>query len=349
MRVTDLARLTQRTRANEARIRRSGKFVFAFSAMAEICRLIAGPWTMLGPQLSRVLGASSIREDVMKFRMVMVTGLVLAWMCAAVAQQPRGRIDLGRFAEELSGLVSVRATFEEGPEVCPEDRTLLTISNGGLSQLRHNPSPPARWRRLEQKTIDDETYRYQYGTDDCRFGLLVRMQAFRDGSWSSLLVSRLRKPSLSAEDRKRALEEFWESGRRRSESLSPEERKERLDRFLELGRMGWSMGRLSTTRLGVGFEGAPPNCFQAVGEFDLSSKGLALSFPTNLPGDLNRFVIERADVDQYHARLYLVRDDCRFELSISKSVLHGDQWAAVPLAAIPPSRGQQREVPPEKL
>ena len=109
------------------------------------------------------------------------------------------------------------------------------------------------------------------------------------------------------------------------------------------------MGRLSTTRMGFGFEGAPPNCFQAVGEFDLSSKGLTLSFPTNLPGDSNRFVIERADVDPYHARLYLVPDDCRFELSISKSVLHGDQWAAVPLAAIPPPRGQQREVPPEKL
>jgi hypothetical protein len=101
--------------------------------------------------------------------------------------------------------------------------------------------------------------------------------------------------------------------------------------------------------MGFGFEGAPPNCFQAVGQFDLSSNGLTLSFPPNLPGDLNRFVIERADVDLYHARLYLVRDDCRFELSISKSVLHGDQWAAVPLAAIPPLRGQQREVPPEKL
>ena len=113
--------------------------------------------------------------------------------------------------------------------------------------------------------------------------------------------------------------------------------------------MGWSAGRLSTMKSGFGFEGVPPNCFQAVGQFDLSSKGLTLSFPTNLPGDLNHFVIERADVDQYHARLYLVRNDCRFELSISKSVLHGDQWVAVLLAATPPPRGQQREVPPERL
>lgn len=248
----------------------------------------------------------------MKFRIVMVTGLVLAWTCGALAQQPGGRIDL--FAEEVTRLVSVRAAFEEGPEVCPEDRALLTISNGRLSQLRHNPPPPpTRWRRLEDKTIDDETHRRQYDTEECRFDLLVRMQVLRDGSWATLLVPRLDRPSLSAEEKKNALHEFWESARRRSESLLPEERKERTYRLFERQRMGWSMGRLGTMQLGFGFEGAPPNCFQAVGEFDLTSKGLALSFPTNLPGDLNRFVIERSDVDQYHARLYLVRDDCRFE------------------------------------
>jgi hypothetical protein len=285
----------------------------------------------------------------MKFRIVMVTGVVLAWMCTAVAQQPGGRIDLDRFTEDPTRLVSVRAAFEEGPEVCPEDRTLLTISNGRLSQLRHNPPPPTRWRRLEGKTIDDETHRHQYATDECRFDLLIRMQVLRDGSWASLPVPRLNRPSLSAEEKKNVLDEFMSAARQRSENLSPEERKERQDRFFERQRMGWSMGRLGTMQMGFGFEGAPPNCFQAVGEFDLSVKGLALSFPTNLPGDLNRFVIERADVDQYHARLYLVRDDCRFELSISKSVLRGDQWVAVPLAAIPPPRGQQREVPPEKL
>jgi len=173
------------------------------------------------------------------------------------------------------------------------------------------------------------------------------MQAFRDGSWVSLLVPRMSRPSLSAEDRKRAFEELQEDSRRRTENLSLEERKERVDRFSEIGRTGWAIGRLSTMTWGFGFEGVPSNCFQAVGDFDLNAKGLALSFPTNLPGDLNRFVIERADVDPYRARLYLVRDDCRFELSISKAVLHSDQWVAVPLAAIPPPRGEQ--APPEKL
>jgi len=258
-------------------------------------------------------------------------------------------IDLGRFTDELNKLISVRAAFEEGPEACPEDRTQLTILNGRLSQLRYNPRPPPRaYWRVEQKTIDDETYRHQYGTEDCRFDLLVRMQALREGSWASLLVGRLTRPSLSAEDHKRALEEFLESVRRRSKGLSPEERKERLDRFLELQRTGWSIGRLSTMTSGFGFEGVPSNCFQAVGEFDLNAKGLALSFPTKLPGDLNRFVIERADVDQYHARLYLVRDDCRFELSISKSVLRGGQWVPVPVTAATPAREQQPGVP-EKL
>jgi hypothetical protein len=285
----------------------------------------------------------------MKFRIVMVTGVVLAWASAAVAQQPGGRIDLDRFADEVTRHVSVRAAFEEGSVVCPEERTLLTISNGRLLQLRHNPSPAARWRRLENKPIDDETHRHQYSTDECRFDILVRMQVLRDGSWASLLVPRSNRPSLSAEDRKRAVDELMEAARNRVESSSPEELKQKLDRFLERQRTGWSVGRLGTMSTGFAFEGAPSNCFQAVGEFDLNQKGLALSFPTSLPGDLNRFVIERADVDQYHARLYLVRDDCRFELSISKFVLRGDQWVPVPVTAATPPRGQQRDVPPEKL
>ena len=56
----------------------------------------------------------------MKFRIVMVTGLVLAWTCGASAQQPGGRIDLERFVEELTKLVSVRTTFEESTAACPE-------------------------------------------------------------------------------------------------------------------------------------------------------------------------------------------------------------------------------------
>lgn len=290
----------------------------------------------------------------MKFRIAMVTGLALAWAGAAVAQQPDRRMDLDWFADDPSAkLVSVRTTFEESTAVCPEERTLLTISNGLLRQSRHN-APLRAPTRGEHKAIDDETYRQQYGTNECRFDLLVRMQVLRDGSWVSLLVPRTGRPSLSAAERKKASDESFTEARRRSErlseGLSSEQRKERSDRLKERVALGWSTGWIGTFSMGFGFEGAPPNCFQAVGQFDLSSKGLTLSFPPNLPGDLNRFVIERADVDPYHARLYLVRDDCRFELSIGKSVLHGDQWAAVPLAAIPPPpRGQQREGPPERL
>ena len=283
----------------------------------------------------------------MKFRIVMMVGLVLAWTCGALAQQPGGRIDLGRFAEELTGLVSVRTIFEESTAACPEHSTLLTISNGLLAKHRASSQQgPTGWR-IEHMAIDDETYRNQYGTKECRFDLLIRMQVLRDDSWVSLLVPRVSRPSLSLAERKNAFDESMAGARQRSESLSPEKRKESLDRSRDRQTAGWSMGRIGTFSLGFGFEGAPSNCFQAVGQFDLSSKSLALSFPTNLPGDLNRFVIERADIDSYHARLYLMGDSCRFELSISKSVLHGDQWVAVPLAAIPPPRGQQMS--PEKL
>src|SRR5262249_30654748 len=131
-------------------------------------------------------------EDVMKFRIVMVAGLVLAWTCGASAQQPGGRIDLERFAEEATRLVRIRAAFEEGTAVCPQDRTLLTISNGLFAQPRHSAPEqgPNHWRR-EHTAIDDETYRNQYGTNECRFDLLIRMQVLRDSSWASLLVPRV--------------------------------------------------------------------------------------------------------------------------------------------------------------
>jgi hypothetical protein len=276
----------------------------------------------------------------MKLKIPMVIGLVLA-CCGAAAQQPADRIDLDRFAEAEIAFVGIRAAFEDSPAVCPEDHGLLRISDGVLRQLRHSLSQrsPARWR-AQNSVIDNATYLHQYGTDDCRFDLHVAMQVFRDGSWVPLLLPEMRRPNLSADERKRALDEFVESARKRAENMSPEERKVRVERFTEVQRTGWSIGRARTLTWGFGFDEAPPNCFQAVGEFDLDRNGLTLAFATNLPGDLNRFAIERSDVDNHQARFYLVRDDCRFELRISKLLRRGEEWVAVPLAATPPPRGQ---------
>jgi len=261
-----------------------------------------------------------------------ISGCLLLVATGAAAQQPGGRIDLDRFAEELTGLVSIGATFvEEGPAVCPEDQVLLKISQGRLTQLRA-ATEPARpsLQFVEQKTIDDETRLHQYQTFGCRIDLSVRMQVFTDGSWRPLLVPRKSADQLLAE------------ARERTEQLSPEERRKRLESFRERQAAGWSFGRVGTNSASFTFDQAPADCFQAIGEYVLHRNGITFSFPTNLPGGLNQFTIERADADFDHARFYFTRANCRFELKIGKSVMRGGQWFAVPLAPVQPPPLPQR-------
>jgi hypothetical protein len=238
--------------------------------------------------------------------------MLLACVCGAAAQQSGGRLDLDRFTENPTGLVSVGAAFEDTTAVCPEDQALLKISRGALTQLR-TPVQPVHPTNLQIQNarIDDQTHAVEYRTFDCRVDLLVRMQVLRDGSWVSLLL-----PTKSVEQR-------MAEARERSERMSPEERKQRFDRFRELQATGWSIGRLSTMSIPFTFDQAPGDCFEALGDYALDRRGIKFSFPTGLPGDLNRFTIERADVDFDHARFYFTRGNCRFELQIGRSVLRG--------------------------
>jgi len=59
---------------------------------------------------------------------------------------------------------------------------------------------------------------------------------------------------------------------------------------------------------------------------------VAFLFATALPGTLNTFTIERTEIDADHSRLHLVRGDCRFELTIGKSIRRDGEWRAVPVA-----------------
>jgi hypothetical protein len=82
------------------------------------------------------------------------------------------------------------------------------------------------------------------------------------------------------------------------------------------------------------FEDKPDACFEAVGDYRIERTGVTFSFMTDLPGDLNRFTIERSDPDLNGGRIFFTRGDCRFELTIGQSVLQNDEWLAVPLAPI---------------
>jgi hypothetical protein len=89
----------------------------------------------------------------------------------------------------------------------------------------------------------------------------------------------------------------------------------------------------------LGFDDRPQACFEALGDYRIEQSGVMFSFVAGLPGDLNRFTIERSDPDPNHGRIFFTRGDCRFELTINQSILQDGGWLAVPLAPIATTKG----------
>jgi hypothetical protein len=71
------------------------------------------------------------------------------------------------------------------------------------------------------------------------------------------------------------------------------------------------------------------------GDNQITKNSFAMAFFAPLPGDLNKFVMEGSDLDDTHARIYLTKDDCRFEFTISQSAMRDRQWTALPLRPVP--------------
>jgi hypothetical protein len=86
--------------------------------------------------------------------------------------------------------------------------------------------------------------------------------------------------------------------------------------------------------MGFSFDDRPQTCFEASGNYQIGRTGIIFSFLTGLPGDVNRFVVERTDLDANRSRLSFTRDDCRFELTVSQSVLRHGHWVSLPLAPL---------------
>jgi hypothetical protein len=182
--------------------------------------------------------------------------------------------------------------------------------------------------------LDDETYRHRIATDTCRVDLDIGEQVRRDHVWTSLQLPRMRRPSLSSEERSEAESQYRDS------HPDPVPLAQ-FGRYKDAGNarkiMGSGMGSLHEA---IRFDGAP-TCFDAVGDYLIDQRGMAFQFVTNLPGELNRFVLERVDIDDEHSRLYLTQGDCRFVLTIGSSVMIQDQW--MPRSIAPLARAKARQ------
>jgi hypothetical protein len=275
--------------------------------------------------------------------------LFCCFLCLSVtvsaAQEPNRSIDLDVMSNSpISSIVVARVSFAETDNQCPEDRGQLRISRGTLAVIRPLPTtsdwprPTSDWH-LTTPVTDDETWQYRLETSACQMDIAVRQQVRREGSWEPLLVPKQQRPSVPEEERRELQRQFIENLRTPKEP-SPSIR-EMVDRQTAATkeRLAWgNSGFAPHMRMAFGFEDGPQMCFEALGDFRVERSGVRFSFLTPLPGDLNRFVMESTNLDADRGRLYFMRGDCRFELTISQSVLRNGEWISAPLAMTAPPK-----------
>jgi hypothetical protein len=282
----------------------------------------------------------------MTLRKLIVAAALIACANPAPAQEVSGRIDLEAVAPlgPWARLVTARVLFAENDVACPGDFGMVRISAAGFHHHRPLlPGPGQEPLRLWGAIIAppgaitappaDDTQLFRLASRDCRFDITIRQQIRReDGSWASLLVPRRVRPSVPEEERRELRRQIVE--RLKTASPSPDGPPEPLKKAYEAAR---SVGNLTQGGNGVFssgalFDEAPETCLEAVGDYLIDQESVAFLFATALPGTLNTFTIERTEIDADHSRLHLVRGDCRFELTIGKSIRRDGEWRAVPVA-----------------
>ena len=274
------------------------------------------------------------------------------------AEQPSVRFDLAAPQRFLS-FAAIPFVFEDGNLDCPEQRWTIKVSNGMLT-IHHFNLPPFDQKpefptRLVFDPLDDTTYRLQTVLRDCRVDIDVRQQVRVDGEWKALLVTAERRPSLSEEARKEAARrrlpdlpkltdpkkdietqadgDSSNTANNDKKQLTAKELGAKLQSFFGAkGPRRWAIGTLG---MGFPFDDAPKSCMDVFGEYQISKSRFAMAFFAPLPGELNKFVLEGADLDPSHGRISLTKEDCRFEFTISQSVRRNSQWIALPLRPIP--------------
>jgi hypothetical protein len=249
------------------------------------------------------------------------------------AEQTSTRIDLSA-RHRLQSFYGIVFGFEGSNLDCPEDRRTIAVSKGMLKvfSLRFPPFEPPIFRTsIKADPIDDTTYRYQFAKAACRMDIDVRDQVRIGDQWKSLLVREDRRPSVPPDLRQEAAKKRVADLLKKAEAETRENPMSGVDIVGTIRGTGPRRWTGATSSMGFPFDEAPQPCMDVLGEYRIASNSFAMAFFAPLPGGLNEFVLEGSDLDGSHARIYLTKDDCRFEFTISQSVMHDGQWMALPL------------------
>jgi hypothetical protein len=278
----------------------------------------------------------------MYFRWATSLCLALNLASAASAQQPQNRIDLS--VSEATPLPPMAASppaiagiaFRPADVVCPEEHGAIEIRSGQMylhrmssqdqDKIRSNTPGNGIGGRFHTKPLDDETYQYEIGNDQCRLVLHVRLQTQRDGEWQPALLPYWSRPSASNEGRSahaQELRKFFEEHRGRGNA----DRQSRPPLPPSPQLLGDASGMGEAFFFEGPSEATLADCFQAVGAYEFSQEGVFFTFLRALPGNLNRFAIERNDINSHQGRMFFVQGGCRMQITTSGLWKYHTEWA----------------------
>jgi hypothetical protein len=283
----------------------------------------------------------------MRFRIGVALVLFSVSIGHSPAEQASTRIDLSA-QHRLQSFYGIVFGFEGSHSDCPEDRRTIAVSKGTLKvfSLRLPPFEPPIFRtRIKADPIDDTTYRYQFAKAACRMDIDIRDQVKVDDQWKSLLVREDRRPSLPPEVRQEVTKKRVADLLKKAEAEAKENPIADMDIVGAIRGTGPRRWTGATSSMGFPFDQAPQSCMDVLGEYRIASNSFAMAFFAPLPGELNTFVLEGSELDGSHARIYLTKDDCRFEFTISQSVLHYGQWTALRLRQADEDRSAKEAEP----
>jgi hypothetical protein len=254
-------------------------------------------------------------------------------------REPDMTIDLSK-PPAMPGFFAIPYVFQSSGLDCPDnERWTMTISSGLLKFYHFNPpigqpQQSALVTHLKNDPTDDFTYRLQYLRPNCRVDIDIQQQVHADGEWKPLLVTKERRPSLSEEERQEVV-------RRRLAPLELPKNPgpitqadiDKLNKmFKPKGRPRWNA---STFSWGIVFDDPPRPCMEVLGEIMIIKNSFTMAFFAPLSGELNKFVMGGSDLDESHARIYLTKDDCRVEFTISESAISDGKSVPIPLNVLP--------------
>jgi hypothetical protein len=255
--------------------------------------------------------------------------LMIALSPATLAQKSTGHMDL----EDVNGAPGphhavARVAISKTDAVCPQQIGVIRIGNrwGVRDTVVALPGGPGWTIESSAADADDFSFRRRLATDSCRIDIDVSEQRRRNGEWVPLSKQSSEQPN---DNRMPKINDDTTTALAKR-AFNPYDRARADAGGLQQGLLGILPSGL--------WKGEIQDCFEAVGTYLIDRGGVTLLFPTDLGEELNRFSMERVDVDADHSTLYLSRGACRVGFTISAATWREGLWVPQPIEPLGQSK-----------